>query len=895
MQNFDISFFEKLIPKVNEYFAHLPKLEQHSKKPELLAEHSAMVMAYTQRIIEVHHLNEIIEKLINDSIPDNLGNKQLLAETIQKLFWLGIAFHDFGKLNQGFQRNRMHNEANLLKVKHSFQNQHSVISVYLFLALFFEEFLKMKLSDEEQIFICNIALYLSYPIYKHHSSSIEQVQDDKNWNNTDLFTLSPYLSLINHRLNVEQIEDFHTYFLGNANFNFLFEHFNESIFNTENAFPLYALVKLNYSLLTASDYLATAHYMNDWKSMLTDFGVLDNDLKETIIKNAQTRKTYNKVVYEAIQEGKYLDPNNYMEQCNKNLNILRRCIAMEVVGNVRKNADKNLFYIEAPTGGGKTNVSMLALSELLSANESLQKVFYVFPFTTLITQTYQSLKDTLGLDDGELAEVHSKAAIQTGKYENDYLNYLDGLFMNYPITLLSHIRFFDVLKTNEKETNYLLHRLSNSIVIIDEIQSYSPITWDKIVYFIANYAKYFNMKFIIMSATLPKIGNIIDRKWLSDDFVYLISDKSKFFQNPNFCNRVKFDYSLLEWEKPNKNEIENYLERLCQTVFDKSREYALSNCKYPNSIFTIVEFIFKKTASEFYSMSNSNNNFFDEILLLSGTILEPRRKQIIDKFKSDETRKKRILLITTQVVEAGVDIDMDLGFKDKSIIDSEEQLAGRINRNINKSECTLYIFDCNEEKTLYKDDDRYRIMREIDNEYETILKQKDFDRLYQLIIQKIKERNHSKYIVNIQDLFDSMARLDFRGVNNSLKIINQKNVSIFVPLKIDIHLITKNMSTLEELYIPYSTTLNGIDVWNKYVAIIQNQDEDFIKNKIKMKKLQSLMSLFTFSIFPNGNDYGTLCTYGKEEYGFLYLETFKEIYSLENGINTECFSESIFL
>ncbi len=142
MQNFDISFFEKLIPKVNEYFAHLPKLEQHSKKPELLAEHSAMVMAYTQRIIEVHHLNEIIEKLINDSIPDNLGNKQLLAETIQKLFWQGIAFHDFGKLNQGFQRNRMHNEANLLKVKHSFQNQHSVISVTFFLRCSLKNFLK---------------------------------------------------------------------------------------------------------------------------------------------------------------------------------------------------------------------------------------------------------------------------------------------------------------------------------------------------------------------------------------------------------------------------------------------------------------------------------------------------------------------------------------------------------------------------------------------------------------------------------------------------------------------------------------------------------------------------------------------------------------------------------
>ena len=895
MQNFDIPYFEKLIPKMNDYFAHLPKPEQNNRNPELLAEHSVMVMAYTQKIIEVHHLNEIIERLINDSIPENLNNKQLLTERIHKLFWQAIAFHDLGKLNHGFQRNRMHNEANFLKVKHPFQNQHSVISVYLFLALFFADFLKMQLFDEEQIFLCNVALYLSYPIYKHHSSSIEQAQDEENWDNTDLFTLSPYLSLFNHPLNDEQIGNFHTYFLGNANFNFLFEHFNESIFKVENAFPLYALVKLNYSLLTAADYLATAYYMNDWKSMLTDFGILNSSLKEKIIINVQTRKSYNKAVYDTITERKNLNPNNYTEQSNQNLNALRRCIAMEVIGNVRKNTNKNLFYIEAPTGSGKTNVSMLALAELLKTDSSLQKVFYVFPFTTLITQTYQSLKDTLGLDDGELAEVHSKAAIQTGKYENDYLNYLDNLFMNYPITLLSHVRFFDVLKTNEKETNYLLHRLANSVVIIDEIQSYSPKTWDKIIYFIANYAKYFNMKFIIMSATLPKIGDIIDRKELSNDFVYLISEKKKYFQNHNFCNRVKFDYSLLELEKPDKNGIENYLEQLCATVFNKSVEYAQGNSKYPDSVFTIVEFIFKKTAGKFYSIVNKHNNFFDEILLLSGTILEPRRKQIIDELKSKETRNKKILLITTQVVEAGVDIDMDLGFKDKSIIDSEEQLAGRINRNVNKPECTLYLFDCNEEKTLYKGDDRYRIMRELDDEYRTILEQKDFDRLYQLVIEKIKEINHTHYIVNIQDLFESMATLNFRAVNNSLKIINQQNVSVFVPLEVDIRLINKNITTLEELHIPYSTVLNGTDVWNKYVTIIQDQDEDFVKNKIQMKKLQSLMSLFTFSIFPNGKDYEVLRTYGQEVHGFLYLETFQKIYSLENGINTECFSESNFL
>ncbi|NLE62630.1 MAG: hypothetical protein GX612_02165, partial [Bacteroidales bacterium] len=104
-----------------------------------------------------------------------------------------------------------------------------------------------------------------------------------------------------------------------------------------------------------------------------------------------------------------------------------------------------------------------------------------------------------------------------------------------------------------------------------------------------------------------------------------------------------------------------------------------------------------------------------------------------------------------------------------------------------------------------------------------------------------------------------------------------------------------NITTLEELHIPYLTVLNGTDVWNKYSTIIHDQDEDFVKNKIQMKKLQSLISLFTFSIFPNGKDYETIRTYGKEEYGFLYLETFQEIYSFEDGIDPGRFLDSNFL
>ena len=900
MQSFNVNSFDNLIFGSNKYYAHLPKHNQVAKKPELLTEHSALVVSYAQQLVAANRLELIIEKLVVNSIPNYLPNRQLLAEMINELFWQAIAFHDLGKLNKGFQKNRMNNGNDLFFVKHSFENQHSIISVYLYLAIFFSKFVTLNLSDEEQIFLCNVAMYLSYPIYKHHSPTVEKEQDENNWCREDLYSLKPFLSLINNPLNEEQIKSFHTHLLANANHDFFFYHFNQTIFKTECSFPLYSLVKLNYSILTASDYLATAHYMNDWKEVLRDFGVMDESIKTKLIFNAQNLKPYNYNVYKALENGETANPDCYLEQSNSNLNALRQCIAMEVVENVRKNVDKHLFYIEAPTGGGKTNVSMLALAELLRVDETIQKAYYVFPYTTLITQTYQSLCDTLDLEAGEITEIHSKASFQTGKYEDDYLNYLDNLFMNYPITLLSHIHFFDVLKTNHKETNYLLHRMANSVVIIDEIQSYSPKIWDKIIYFIVNYAKFFNMKFIIMSATLPKIGNIIDNKELANDFVYLIADKNKYFQNPNFCNRVQFDYSLLEWTKPaNKEEILEFLNQLSVAVFEKSKDYSDTNIKYPDSVFTIIEFIFKKTASDFYSLMKNQNYFFDEILLLSGTILEPRRKQIIRKLKSEQTRKKKILLITTQVVEAGVDIDMDLGFKDKSIIDSEEQLAGRINRNVNKQNCKLYLFDCNSEKTLYGNDDRYKITLDMGNEYQQILENKDFDKLYQLIIEKIKKKNNSRFIENLDELFAAIATLDFRSVNNLLNIINQQNISVFVPLKIDITLVKDSVSTLYELNIPFSETLSGKDVWNKYAEIIKYQDEDFIKNKIMMKKLQSLLSLFTFSIFPNSKDLREFESggFGKTEYGFFYLSGYEinNLYSFENGIYSNAFVNSNIL
>lgn len=89
--------------------------------------------------------------------------------------------------------------------------------------------------------------------------------------------------------------------------------------------------------------------------------------------------------------------------------------------------------------------------------------------------------------------------------------------------------------------------------------------------------------------------------------------------------------------------------------------------------------------------------------------------------------------------------------------------------------------------------------------------------------------------------------------------------------------------------------MDGKDVWERYESLILSQDEDFVRNRINRQKILGIMSYYIFSIFSHGKDFDLLRTYGEEKYGFFYLENFQEIYSLDNGINTEVLSNSIFI
>lgn len=900
----DLPALSSYLFNAGNYFAHLSKVAE--SPAERIEEHVDLVNQYFEKLVVAHNLDSVIDRLINGistQVDLEVGNY------IKVLFTNAIVFHDFGKINERFQFEKMKN----VKFFESSQNHspissnHSSLSAFIYLTKYLNEIALEKKSNPLLVTSC---LYLAYSIFKHHGRtfdndcsatlSFEDLKVRNNWAEVNQF-LSVYLKHYQFEVHPSILN-----LVGNNRL------LNESPYRDYvNSFELYCLCRLNFSILTASDYLATNEYMNSLP--IDDFGILTPERIEELHNNVsqkewkdelQNSKNYNKETYDALEGYELLNPK---EKSGNNLNILRKEMGIEVIKNIRQYSQSNLFFIEAPTGGGKTNLSILAAVELLKIHKGqYNKVFYVFPFTTLITQTYTVVRDMLGLEEEEIIELHSKAGLKTSQQEDDTygdekLNYINHLFVNYPFCLLSHIRFFDILKTNEKETNYLLHRLANSIVVIDELQSYNPSHWDKVIYFIRQYAEKFNIKFILMSATLPKLDKLSVIKQNVQDFIYLLPEaKKRYFNNPNFAGRVNFNFELFE-------RTDLSIQELAEKVIVASQDYLrhdFGKAKPKNSVYTIVEFIYKQSATDFYDKI-VKQNFFDRVFVLSGTILEYRRKEIINYLKNPSHRKKKIILITTQVVEAGVDIDMDLGFKDRSILDSDEQLAGRINRNVNKEHCILYLFNLNKESVIYGKDHRYKITKEqiMPDEYKRILAQKDFDFLYNKVFEDRNQWNNLEMAENFKDYELAIHKLKFEKVHKDFQLIGQKNLSCFIPLNIPIMVESAVDGNKEQIFSSSELIflkdngvfpnewdeISGEKVFEIYLQSIRNKI-DFTQQQIRKKVLQSIMGKYVFSIFASPNIENKLVHFydkEKSEYGYMYLQRYTNIYSIEQGLNAK--------
>lgn len=549
------------------------------------------------------------------------------------------------------------------------------------------------------------------------------------------------------------------------------------------------------------------------------------------------------------------DRNQEALERETDINVLRTELFLDAECELKKNIDASVFYLEAPTGSGKSNTAMNLSFTFMKQNEDIRKIFYIYPFNTLVEQNMDSINKVFGENKEvmtQVAVVNSLVPLKervdedewNGKDESEKYQriLLDRQFLNYPIVLSTHVMLFRTLFGQYKEDAFGFYQLCNSVIVLDEIQSYRNALWAEIITFFKGFAELLNIKIIIMSATLPNLEMLTENQAKT---VRLVKEREKYFKHPKFAKRVVANYELLDQK----------------ITPDELMQHILGNIEKERKI--LVEFIKKASAEDFYKKIKEESSC--PVFLMTGDSSIQDRKKIIKKIKE----MKSVLLIATQVIEAGVDIDMDIGYKDISRLDSEEQFMGRVNRSA-KRKGIVYFFDLDDASGVYGSDD-VRIEEKVTLKMESmreILTTKDFSKFYEeniLLAVKMqgKEIDSKK---NLEKFFqEDVQKLNMPAIDKKMQLIDEKRNMLSVYLAREI--IDEN-----------EKVINGRDIWEEYRQLLEDEKMEYVEKTVKLRNIRSKMNGFIYQLSENAR------FQEDEQIGDIYYIENGEDYFDENGI-----------
>ncbi len=775
------------ILKSENYYAHL---DNSGLQKEPLLSHLDLTLKYYNKMSEHKNLESIVRniiKVINKDITIECQNK------IYEMFLNAIYYHDIGKINPNFQIEKMKN--NIQKESNVIGSNHSMLSAKIYMNVFENEIIKTKNRDLSIVII--YIYYFAYVISKHHS----KIDNIKNFlDELEMLDVPKCCDIFSSRHGRKEI-------LSKLKGKYEIDEVG-----------IYILVKLLYSVLISADYYATYEFMSGKEIVFNEknINLFENYEESELFKNIQLYK------------------KGTLELELKGLNKLRSDIFIEAEQNLEKNIDtSNIFYLEAPTGSGKTNTSINLARRIYKKCGNINSINYIFPFNTLIEQTQGVFENYFEINK-DFIVINNIAPIWDEVNESvDYEKiYIDNLFRNYLITLTSHVNLFNSLFGTTKEENFSLVDYCNSVVILDEIQVYKNKIWKEILIMLEKYAKLLNMKIIIMSATLPNLDMLSSEK-NNIESCNLITDMKKYYNNDIFKNRVKINYDLL------KEEVT--LNRIKEEVLKHKDKKVL------------IEFIKKQDSRDFYNLLEKENL---KVFEITGDDNNYERKKVLDIIKNETS----VIVVCTQTIEAGVDIDMDIGFKDISFIDNEEQFLGRINRNNKKKNCEAYFFDYCDAKNVYKCD--RRIGYDLKNKnLQKVLENKSFSEYFNKLLEKINNISSENTKDNINGFLELCLNLNFEDICRRLKLIDTVEEKIF----------------LNFTYTIDGEKIVGKEVWKEYCDLFFNNEIGYAEKQVKLSRLRKYMNIFTYSINFNQNTK----FYNDKALGLLYVENGQEF--IENG------------
>lgn len=304
----------------------------------------------------------------------------------------------------------------------------------------------------------------------------------------------------------------------------------------------------------------------------------------------------------------------------------------------KSNLKTGIFTFCSPTGSGKTISSIsFALNHALKNNH--KRIIYGLPFISIIEQTAAQFKDLFGADN--VLEVHHA---YMGKNSDEYL--LSSTNFDAPLVVTTNVQIFNALFSNKPGQVRKLHNLANSIIILDEAQSIPVKYLRPCMKALELLSKEYNCTVVLCSATLHDYKK---EKLIKSKITPIIKNPQDLI---NKLRRARTHYLGYKTVHSIATEIRKHEQALC-----------------------IVNT--KKHALELYNALSGVTNLYH----LSTNMYVEHRMEIIKKIREHLDKGEPCVVISTQLIEAGVDISFPHVYRSLSGVDSVLQARGRCNRN----------------------------------------------------------------------------------------------------------------------------------------------------------------------------------------------------------------------
>ncbi|SES87190.1 CRISPR-associated endonuclease/helicase Cas3 [[Clostridium] aminophilum] len=390
-------------------------------------------------------------------------------------------------------------------------------------------------------------------------------------------------------------------------------------------------IRMVYSCLVDADFLDTEQFMTGITDRGRDFDVT---AMEAALKN-------------------YISP---WYPAKTELNKLRCEILDHVISEGIK-LKRGLYTLTVPTGGGKT-VASLAFAIEHAKRNNLNRIIYVIPYTSIIEQTADIFREILGKE--RVLEHHS--SVDYGEDEDSLFYSRATENWDMPVIVTTSVQFFESFYKNRSSSSRKLHNVANSVIVFDEAQMLPVPYMRPCILLLTELVRRYSASVVLCTATQPSLNKII--KELYPEYEHYELCPEEYYINDLF-RRVTFEFD------------QTYsVEKLVSCLNNNEQYLCIVN---------------SRAAAQLIYESMRGDGCFH----LSTNMYPAHRKRVLNEIRQRLKKGMECKVVSTSLIEAGVDVDFPCVYRQISGLDSLLQAGGRCNREgkRNKTESIVHVFD----------------------------------------------------------------------------------------------------------------------------------------------------------------------------------------------------------